>query len=72
MLKRRIIACAYSLVPSHLLAGGVACSQICMINSPVPGEHLENNQGIQRQFSTLIHKASASPVLEFECQGGCD
>ena len=39
-------------VPSHLLAGGVACSQICMINSPVPGEHLENQSRHSKAFST--------------------
>ena len=26
--------------------GGVACSQICIINRPIPGEHLENDQDI--------------------------
>ena len=50
MLKRRIIACAYCWFPAISWQGGVACSQICMINSPVPGEHLEDNQGIQRHF----------------------
>ena len=40
VLKRRI-----SLIGSQPSLGrGVACSQICMINSPVPGEHLEKNQ----------------------------
>ena len=35
------------------MAVKLACSQICMINSLVQGEHLEENQGIQRQFSTI-------------------
>ena len=31
-------------IPNYLLVEGWLVAQICMINSPVPGDHLENNQ----------------------------
>ena len=49
-------------IPSLLLAGGVACSQICMINRHVRGEHLRNQAIILIQrpaFSTSTLPPSA-------------
>ena len=55
VLKRRLIACAYSWFSDLLLAGSGACSQICMLNSPVPGEHLENQSRHSKGISTGWH-----------------
>ena len=41
LLKRRIIGCG---IPSHLLTRGWFAAQIRMINRPVPGEQLENQE----------------------------
>lgn len=45
VLKRRISACVYSWLSAVLLVAGLGGLFFGIIDKPIPGEHLENNQG---------------------------